>query len=266
MIAALLTVLLAVPTPSPTLSPLPTTVVQWYADKGAAASGLDPALVRAIIDAESAGDPHAVSRAGAVGMMQLEPSAASDCGLHDRFDPGANVACGARTLSYLIRDFGLPGGIAAYKFGAGNVTAVGEHLRRMPTETQRYIGTVIERYDELQHVDLVAFAPTPVPTATPMTIALPSPAPTCDRKPAIFAAIGMQILDSLVVSNAVRHGSVGVAPFGSSSSPATYVGEHVLLDGIGFALTRRSCTASNATFGVLGASALLNSLETRWPK
>lgn len=147
------------PTPSPALSPLPSGVVQWYAQRGAIASGLDPALVRAVIDAESGGDPRAVSGAGAVGMMQLASGTASDCGIRDRFDPLANVECGARTLGYLIRRFGMEGGIAAYNFGSGNVEASGGHVSKMPHETQAYVKTVIDGYDALQHEVVHAVAP-----------------------------------------------------------------------------------------------------------
>ncbi len=151
MAAVLLAGILAIPTPSPTISPLPAPVVQWYAQRGAAISGLDPALVRAVIDAESGGDPRAVSKAGAIGMMQLEKPTASDCGIDNAFDPEANVECGARTLGYLVRRFGVARGIAAYNFGAGNVAASGDHLSKMPVETQQYVRSVIDEYDALQH-------------------------------------------------------------------------------------------------------------------
>jgi len=161
MFAFLLAAALAVPTPSPTISPLPAGVVQWYARRGADASGLDVSLVRAVIDAESGGDPDAVSKAGAAGLMQLQPDTASDCGLRDRFDAEGNVVCGARTLGYLVHRYGVWQGIAAYNFGAGNVTASGDHLSKMPPETQNYVKTVIDRYDALQHA--------PVETQPPWT-------------------------------------------------------------------------------------------------
>jgi len=146
--------MLAVPTPSPTISPLPAPVIEWYAVRGAAASGLDPSLVRAVIDAESGGDPRAVSKAGAIGMMQLASDTASDCGIHNRFDAEQNVECGARTLGYLVRRFGVAEGIAAYNFGSGNVSATGDHLSKMPAETQSYVRDVIDEYDLRQHQPL----------------------------------------------------------------------------------------------------------------
>ncbi|HKE36066.1 MAG TPA: lytic transglycosylase domain-containing protein, partial [Candidatus Baltobacteraceae bacterium] len=84
--------------------------------------------MRAVIEAESGGDPKAVSKAGAIGMMQLAPSTATDCGIHDAFDPLENVKCGARTLGYLVHHYGVETGIAAYNFGSGDVESVGGHL------------------------------------------------------------------------------------------------------------------------------------------
>jgi len=159
VIGALLALAVGVPTPSPTISPLNSAVVQWYAQRGADASGLDPALVRAVIDAESGGDPRAVSKAGAIGMMQLASATASDCGIHNVFDPLANVQCGSRTLGYLVHRYGVEEGIAAYNFGSGDVEATGNHLSKMPVETQQYVKAVIEEYDLLQHESLEAQAP-----------------------------------------------------------------------------------------------------------
>lgn len=176
----------ALPTPSPTISPLPPAVVQWYAQRGARASGLDPQLVRAVIDAESGGDPKAVSVAGAVGLMQLMPQTAHDCGIDSRYDALANVRCGAMTLSYLVRRYGVEIGVAAYNFGAGNVVAVGAHFSKTPVQTQAYVRDVLEQYDRLQHETLAAAAPAS-PAAEPPQLAIawefppaPTQYPACD--------------------------------------------------------------------------------------
>jgi len=173
MHALMLAAVINAPTPSPTISPLPPPVVQWYAERGAEVSGLDPALVRAVIEAESGGDPKAVSKAGAIGMMQLASSTASDCGIDDPFDPMANVRCGARTLGYLVRRYGVETGIAAYNFGSGDVDSVGGHLSKMPVETQNYVKSVVEEYDSLQHQSLASAAPR---TSAPFS-ALQAPQP-----------------------------------------------------------------------------------------
>jgi soluble lytic murein transglycosylase-like protein len=134
----------SVPTPSPSLSPLPFNLVQRYARAGARASGLDEALVLAVIESESAGDPHAVSTAGAVGMMQLMRSTAYDCGIRSRWVPSANVRCGSRTLASLIRRFGLT---VATIHRAGT-----SHLSPWPSETKTYVRVVVQRYDRIQHI------------------------------------------------------------------------------------------------------------------
>ena len=155
---------LAVSPPSPTIHPLPAHIINYYAAAGARASGLDTALIRAVIASESAGDPLAVSRAGAVGLMQLMASTASDCGIRDRYDPLANVRCGSRTLATLVHQYGLAQAIEAYNYGASNVERVGGHLTRMPRETQRYVADVVTAYDNLQHVALlIAAPPQPLP-------------------------------------------------------------------------------------------------------
>jgi soluble lytic murein transglycosylase-like protein len=158
-VVELILALALVPTPSPTISPLPSPIVQWYALKGAAESRLDPALVRAVIDAESDGDPNAVSSAGAVGLMQLEPATAFDCGIHDRFDPIQNVECGSRTLALLVRRYGIQGALEAYNFGEGNVASVHGDLSRMPEETQDYVWKVTLWYGALRHFALRAEPP-----------------------------------------------------------------------------------------------------------
>jgi soluble lytic murein transglycosylase-like protein len=160
------------PTPSPTIHPLPGGIINYYAVAGSRASGLDVALVRAVIGAESGGDPRAVSTAGAAGLMQLMPATGYDCGIHDRFDAAANVKCGSRTLALLIHHYNgsLATAIEAYNWGCGNVDRVGGGLSKAPSSTQRYVVGVIEQYDFLQHLSLVVVAP-------------PAPAPARRRSP-----------------------------------------------------------------------------------
>ena len=146
------TVVASVPTPSPSLQPLPIARIRALARAGAEFSGLDAALVLAVIQSESAGDPNAVSRAGAAGLMQLEPATAHDCGIRSRWIAIDNVRCGSRTLSLLVRRFGLTVGIAAYNAGAGAIERAGaSHVKNWPTETQLYVRRVVARYDGLQH-------------------------------------------------------------------------------------------------------------------
>jgi len=69
-------------------------------------SGLDPALVRAVVAVESAFRPEAVSPKGARGLMQLMPATAAALGVQDAFDPAQNLDAGARHLAALVQAYG----------------------------------------------------------------------------------------------------------------------------------------------------------------
>jgi len=84
---------------------------------------MDPALVHAVIKAESDYDPRAISSAGALGLMQLMPGTAQDLNVADPFDPGENVRGGVQYLRYLLDRFegNVPFAVAAYHAGEQNV-------------------------------------------------------------------------------------------------------------------------------------------------
>ena len=116
-----------------------------YADliqKYAAQNGLEPALVRAVIKTESDGNPRCVSRAGAMGLMQLMPDNVKEAGIADPFDPEQNIAAGTKQLAGLLAQYhgNLDLALAGYNAGPGNVRKYGG----VPpfTETQNYIKRV----------------------------------------------------------------------------------------------------------------------------
>jgi soluble lytic murein transglycosylase-like protein len=84
---------------------------------------VDPALVHAIILAESSYDPRAISKKGAKGLMQLMPSTAAALGVKDVFDPEHNVNGGVKYLRHLLDHFGgdLQLTVAAYNAGMRKV-------------------------------------------------------------------------------------------------------------------------------------------------
>jgi soluble lytic murein transglycosylase-like protein len=108
--------------------------------------GLNPELVHAVVRAESAYDPGAVSAAGAVGLMQLMPATAARYGVRDRRDPAANLAGGVRYLRDLLLQFRkVPLALAAYNAGENAVLRHGNRIPPFP-ETRAYVRRVIGYY------------------------------------------------------------------------------------------------------------------------
>jgi len=105
--------------------------------------GLPTALVRAVIQVESAGDRYAVSARGAKGLMQLTDTTAAELGVTDAFDPAQNIDAGSRYLSGLLKRFSgdLKLALAAYNAGPGTV----ERHGGIPPyrETVRYVDKVM---------------------------------------------------------------------------------------------------------------------------
>jgi len=133
-----------------------------YADTIHSASadfGVDEAFLRAIIHAESAFNPRALSLKGAQGLMQLMPATASDMGVHDAFDSDQNIRGGARYLALLLRTFNGDERLAAAAYNAGP-GAVQRYQGVPPyAETQVYVervGTLRRRYGEAIHPPLAS--------------------------------------------------------------------------------------------------------------
>ena len=118
--------------------------------KAAAAQfGVEEAIVRAIMHAESAYNPNALSRAGAQGLMQLMPATAARFGVANAFDPGQNIRGGVQYLAWLLKRYNNDLTLAAAGYNAGE-GAVDRHKGVPPySETQRYVvrvGQLAERY------------------------------------------------------------------------------------------------------------------------
>jgi len=128
-------------------------------------SGVNAALLRAIIHAESGFNARALSYKGAQGLMQLMPGTASDLGVGDAFDPAENISGGARYLATLLRDYhgDVSLAAAAYNAGAGAVAKYGG----VPpyAETQVYVKRVALLYERYRKALTARIAPT-LATAT----------------------------------------------------------------------------------------------------
>lgn len=109
--------------------------------------GMDPALVRAVIDVESGSRTTAVSPKGAAGLMQLMPATAAMYGVSEPGDPAQNIDAGVRHLKYLLtrHQGNLALSLAAYNAGEG---AVARHANRIPPfrETMLYVPAVLAQF------------------------------------------------------------------------------------------------------------------------
>jgi soluble lytic murein transglycosylase-like protein len=136
-----------------------------YADTIRAASmeyGVNEAFLRAIIHAESAFNPRALSLKGAQGLMQLMPGTATDMGVLDAFNTDQNIRGGARYLSLLLRNFNGNERLAAAAYNAGPGAV--QRFSGVPpyAETQVYVervGTLRQRYGAAIHPPLAARGP-----------------------------------------------------------------------------------------------------------
>lgn len=127
----------------------------WYINHYAKLYGVDPLLVRAVIEVESNFDPKAVSHNGAKGLMQINPITARHLGLNDVFDIGDNIEGGVRYLRYLLERYGwnLHMALASYNAGPANI----RRYNGIPPfqETRRYILRIIEVYERLKRTEKV---------------------------------------------------------------------------------------------------------------
>ena len=120
--------------------------VLYLINRNAKIYGLDPALVRAMVEVESGFDIRAVSPKGAQGLMQIMPGTAQDLKLKDSFDASKNIEAGTRYMRQLLDRFGgnVKLAVAAYNAGPG---AVSKHGGVPPiAETKNYVEKVKAKY------------------------------------------------------------------------------------------------------------------------
>lgn len=122
----------------------------------AARAGLDPALVAAVIEAESGHNAQAVSPRGAVGLMQVLPETGALMGFEEMADPAVNLEAGCRYLAGLLQRFGgdVELALAAYNAGPGAVRRWG----RIPPyrETREFVQRVAAAYRDMTGLGLEA--------------------------------------------------------------------------------------------------------------
>jgi len=116
-------------------------------DVAAKSHGIEPALVHAVITAESGFNPNALSRKGASGLMQLMPDTARRYGVRNIFDPVENIHGGVRYLRDLLAMFNGDMRLALAGYNAGENAVIRAGNRVPPyVETQNYVPKVIDLY------------------------------------------------------------------------------------------------------------------------
>ena len=151
--------LLIAASPNPAATVAPGKKVDWLARSAkydqaiageAKANTIQAALVRAVIVVESGFNPHAVSKRGAVGLMQLLPATARRYGVKDINDPEQNIRAGTHYLSDLLTRFdsNLELALAAYNAGEEAVERYGRHIPPY-AETLAYVPSVMRVYERL---------------------------------------------------------------------------------------------------------------------
>lgn len=125
-------------------------------DGAARADTVQAALVRAVIVVESGFNPKAVSKKGAVGLMQLQPATARRYGVKNMFDPDQNVRAGVHYLRDLLARYGsnIELALAAYNAGEDAVERYGRQIPPFP-ETLNYVPSVMAVYQKLLAIGAV---------------------------------------------------------------------------------------------------------------
>ncbi len=117
--------------------------------------GLPHTLLHAVITAESSYDPNALSKAGAVGLMQLMPGTAKRYGVSNRRDPVANIRGGSHYLRDLLTQFdnNVVLALAAYNAGENAVIKYGNKIPPYK-ETRNYVNKVLKYYKKYKTMNI----------------------------------------------------------------------------------------------------------------
>jgi hypothetical protein len=126
----------------------PADPIAAYVAEASQRFGVPAAWIRAVIRAESAGDARAISRAGAMGLMQIMPDTWAALRIrhrlgNDPYDPRDNILAGAAYLREMHDRYGSPGFLAAYNAGPGRYDEYLADGRALPAETRAYVAALV---------------------------------------------------------------------------------------------------------------------------
>jgi len=129
--------------PAADCPPVTAAAVKPIIDREALRQKMDAGLIQAVVEAESAYSPCAVSPVGALGLMQLMPSTAESLQVTDPFDPNQNITAGTQFLKQMLDRYGgdIAKALAAYNAGPARVDAAGG-IPPIP-ETQEYVRKIM---------------------------------------------------------------------------------------------------------------------------
>jgi soluble lytic murein transglycosylase-like protein len=137
----------AVPTADTVQTKLSSEDLHEMLDEAGREHNLDADLLASVVKAESGGNSHAVSRAGARGLMQLMPATAADVGVKDSFKPSENVRGGSVYLDELLTQYHDNLALALAAYNAGPAAVAKYHGIPPYHETQAYVARVIHEFN-----------------------------------------------------------------------------------------------------------------------
>jgi soluble lytic murein transglycosylase-like protein len=131
----------------PSNTPFTPTAMNQMLDRAGAQHNIDADLLASIVHAESAGNPRAVSRAGARGLMQLMPATASTLGVHNSFAPEENISGGTAYLDQLLTRYHDDIRLAVAAYNAGPAAVDRYHGIPPYAETRAYVARVVREFN-----------------------------------------------------------------------------------------------------------------------
>ncbi len=153
----------------------PQNVYEQIINRKSSKYNIKPSIIKAVITAESNWNPKAVSKKGAIGLMQLMPSTASDMKIRNPYNPEENIEGGTRYLRYLLDRFNgsLDLALAAYNAGPSRVEKSGG----IPSirETRLYVKSVLSMYRKISKNKLFQIYKVTMSNGTTMYTNIPSP-------------------------------------------------------------------------------------------